>query len=48
MLILDLNTMDLKIFNVVPVQLSNVRDVIALPNNQQIVIKKGREFHYGR
>ena len=45
--ILDLNTMDLKIFNVVPVQLSNVRDVIALPTKQQIVIKKGRNFTMG-
>ncbi|MEC8274030.1 MAG: hypothetical protein VXZ76_04255, partial [Bacteroidota bacterium] len=45
--ILDLNTMDLKIFNVVTVQLSNVRDVIALPTKQQIVIKKGRNFTMG-
>ena len=45
--ILDLNTMDLKIFNVVPVQLSNVRDVIALPTKQQIVVKEGRNFTMG-
>ena len=45
--ILDLNTMDLKIFNVAPVQLSNVRDVIVLPNKKQIVVKKGRNFTMG-
>ena len=45
--ILDLNTMDLKIFNVVPVQLSNIRDVIAIPDKQQIIVKKGRNFTMG-
>ena len=45
--ILDLNTMDLKVFNVKRVQLSEVRDVIALPTKQQIVVKEGRNFTMG-
>ena len=45
--ILDLNTMDLKVFNVKRVQLSEVRDVIALPTSQQIVVKEGRNFTMG-
>ena len=45
--ILDLNTMDLKVFNVKRVQLSEVRDVIALPTKQQIIVKEGRYFTMG-
>ena len=45
--ILDLNTMDLKVFNVERVQLSEVRDVIVLPSKQQIIVKKGRDFTMG-
>ena len=45
--ILDINTMDLKVFNVKRVQLSEVRDVIVLPTKQQIVVKEGRNFTMG-
>ena len=45
--ILDLNSMDLKVFNVKRVDLSEVRDVIALPSQEQIVVKEGRNFTMG-
>jgi hypothetical protein len=42
--VLDLNSMDLTMFGVDNVFVSNVRDVIAVPRNQQIVVKEGRDF----
>ena len=45
--ILDLHTMDLKIFNVDRIQLSDVRDVIVLPSKKQITVKQGRDFTMG-
>ena len=45
--ILDLHTMDLKIFNVDRIQLSDVRDVIVLPSKKQITVKEGRDFNMG-
>ena len=45
--VLDLITMDLKVNNVKRVELSQVRDVIALPTKQQIVVKEGRNFTMG-
>ena len=42
--ILDLNSMDLTIFGVENVFVSNVRDVIAIPRNKQIVVKENRDF----
>ena len=42
--LLDLNTMDLTIYGVDNVFVSNVRDVIAIPRNKQIVVKENRDF----
>ena len=45
--ILDLNTMDLTIYGVSSIKISSVRDVIAFPSNNQVVVKKGRNFTMG-
>lgn len=42
--VLDLSTMDLTIFGVNEVYVSDVRDVIAVPRNRQIVVREGRDF----
>ncbi len=42
--LLDLNTMELTIYGVDNVFVSNVRDVIAIPRNKQIVVKENRDF----
>lgn len=42
--VLDLNTMDMTIYGVNSVHVSNVRDVIAIPRNKQIVVKENRNF----
>ncbi|MGC6428784.1 MAG: hypothetical protein ACON4Y_06095 [Flavobacteriales bacterium] len=43
--VLDLNTMDLTIYGVQSIRLSSVRDVLATPNTNQVVVKKGRDFN---
>lgn len=42
--ILDLNTMALDIYDIKNIQVSEVRDVIAIPNDQKITVKKGLNF----
>ena len=42
--LLDLNTMELTIYGIENVIVSNVRDVIARPRNKQIVVKENRNF----
>ena len=42
--LLDLNTMDLTIYGVDAVQVSDARDVIAIPRNNQIVVQENRNF----
>ena len=44
--LLDLNTMELTIYGIENVIVSNVRDVIARPRNKQIVVKENRNFFY--
>ena len=45
--LLDLNTMELTIYGIENVIVSNVRDVIARPRNKQIVVKENRNFSEG-
>ena len=45
--LLDLNTMDLTIYGVSSIKISSVRDVIAFPTNNEVVVRKGRNFSMG-
>ena len=45
--LLDLNTMNLTIYGVSSVKISSVRDVIAFPTNNEVVVRKGRDFSMG-
>jgi hypothetical protein len=42
--ILDLSTMNLDIFGINKINVSEVRDVVALPSNQKIVVQEGLNF----